>query len=101
MSEQRLAKLRTQLKTVSDDLVHLEAEMTSPDLAARHFIARLRIAADNATGCALLAEAGLTSPLATVTRSMLESLMTTYWHPSTMQLRKRLRSPLTTKSFDS
>jgi Family of unknown function (DUF5677) len=77
--QRRLAKLQKQLKTVADDLLLLEAQVTSSDLDTRHLIDRLRIAVDNAKGCALLAPEGLTAPLATVTRSMLESLMTTHW----------------------
>jgi hypothetical protein len=77
--QQRLAKLRKQLKTVADDLPLLETQVMSGDRAARHLIDRLRVALDNANGCALLAQEGLPAPLATVTRSMFESLVTTCW----------------------
>ena len=42
-------------------------------------MARLRIVIDNATGCAVLAENDLGPPLVTVTRSIFESLLVTYW----------------------
>lgn len=77
--EQRLANLRNQIQLVVNDLSYLAAEVASGDSAASHFIDRLRIATDNATGCALLADARLSAPVAAVTRSMLESLVTTHW----------------------
>jgi len=77
--EQRLANLRNQVQLVVNDLSYLTAEVASSDSAASHFIDRLRIATDNATGCALLADARLSAPVAAVTRSMLESLVTTHW----------------------
>ena len=78
MLQRRLLKLQKHLKTVVDDLPRLEAQVIPTDLAARHLINRLRIAVDNANGCALLAAEGLSAPLATVMRSLLESLVTTH-----------------------
>jgi hypothetical protein len=77
--QRRLLKLQKQVKAVADDLPRLEAQVIPTDLPARHLINRLRIAIDNANGCALLAAEGLSAPLATVTRSLLESLVTTHW----------------------
>jgi uncharacterized protein DUF5677 len=77
--QQRLTNLRKQLKIAVDDLPLLDAQVIADDLAARHLIDRLRIAVDNAKGCAVLAVEGLSAPLATVTRSLLESLVTTHW----------------------
>jgi hypothetical protein len=72
-------KLRQQITVVTNDLPALDAEGASADDFARHLVARLRVAADNAAGCAILAEAGLAAPLATVARSILESLFVIYW----------------------
>jgi hypothetical protein len=77
--EQRLANLRKQVQLVVNDLPRLTEEIASDDVAASHFIDRLRIATDNAAGCALLADARLSAPFAAVVRSMLESLVTTHW----------------------
>jgi hypothetical protein len=72
-------KLRQQITVVTDDLPALDAEAASGDDFARHLVALLRVAADNAAGCVMLAEASLSPPLATVTRSILEGLFVTYW----------------------
>ena len=77
--EQRVAKLRKQVHRVEIDLPLLRAEIASGDTAASHFIDRLRIAIDNATGVALLADARLSAPVLAVARSLLESLITTHW----------------------
>lgn len=61
------------------DLPLLTAEVASGDEATTHFIDRLRIANDYAKGCALLAEARLSPPVAALTRNMLESLITIHW----------------------
>jgi hypothetical protein len=79
VSEQRLANLRKQVQLVLNDLPRLTAEIASDDVAASHFIDRLRVATDNAAGCALLADARLSAPVAAVVRTMLESLVTTHW----------------------
>jgi Family of unknown function (DUF5677) len=75
----RQSALRRQLEVVRHDLVILSGEAADGDDLAAHFIDRLRIAADNATGCALLAEARLSAPVAALTRTMLESVVTTHW----------------------
>jgi hypothetical protein len=72
-------KLQQQITVVRNDLPALDAEVASGHDFARHLVARLRVAADNAAGCAILAEAGLAAPLATVTRSILDGLFVTYW----------------------
>lgn len=75
--ERALGRLREQHKTVVGDLSPLERE--AADQLARHLVDCLRIAADNAAGCLLLAEHRLGAPLVTVTRSIFESTITTYW----------------------
>jgi hypothetical protein len=77
--EQRIARLRDQVQLVAEDLPRLTAQVASGDTAASHFIDRLRIATDNATGVVLLADARLSAPVLAVERSLLESLITTHW----------------------
>ena len=72
-------KLRQQITVVTNDLVALNDEAATGDDFARHSVARLQLAADNAAGCAVLAEADLSAPLGIVTRSILEGLFVTYW----------------------
>ena len=74
-----LDHLRQQITIVMDDLPVLEAEAAACDDLARHLVVRLKIAAENATGCAILADADCYTSLATVLRSILEGLFVTYW----------------------
>jgi Family of unknown function (DUF5677) len=67
------------LELASEELPILETTADKSDDLAAYFIDRLRIAVDNGRGCVLLAVARLPAPIATVTRSMLESVFTTYW----------------------
>lgn len=70
--------LRDEIRIVTDDLPALRRDALSQDLA-KHFVARLKVATENATGCALLAEHGLGLPLITITRSIFEGMIATYW----------------------
>jgi hypothetical protein len=74
-----LNALRRQQKTVSDDLGVLAREAAPDDELAAYFIGRLQIGADNALGSVVLAETRLSAPAATLTRSMLENVITTHW----------------------
>jgi hypothetical protein len=72
-------KLRQQIEVVTSDLSGLNATAVASDDLTRYLVAQLQIAADNAVGCAMLAEADLAAPLAIVARSLLEGLFVTYW----------------------
>ena len=71
--------MQTICNVVVDDLPILEKDANGSDDLAAYFIDRLRIALDNGMGCILLAREGFSGPVATVTRSILESVLTTYW----------------------
>jgi hypothetical protein len=61
------------------DLPRLGAEASPTDFFANHLTNRLGVACENATGCCLLAERDLLAPLLTVTRSLFESFISTFW----------------------
>jgi hypothetical protein len=49
------------------------------DEVTRHLYNRLLVATDYASGCAVLGEAGLGSPLLTTARALFENFIATYW----------------------
>lgn len=72
-------ELRNQLDEVAADLPRLQAEAAHGDSLADHLIDRLRVAYENGEGCIVLADNNLPVPLLTVTRSLFESLISTFW----------------------
>lgn len=61
-----------------DDLPKLR-KFAVADNVGEHLLARVKVAAEHANGCALLGDAGLAAPLAVVCRALLEGVFGTYW----------------------
>lgn len=57
----------------------LRKEVGESDEVGGYILDRVAVAADHATGCAMLGEARLAAPCAVVTRSLLEGFFGTYW----------------------
>jgi hypothetical protein len=72
-------QVRNQVSRILADLPRLAAGASPTDPLANHLVDRLRVACENAAGCCLLAESDLPAPLLTVTRSLFESLISTFW----------------------
>jgi hypothetical protein len=92
-----LNALRRQQKIVSDDLMVLAREAAPDDEFAAYFIGRLQIGADNALGSVVLAETRLSAPAATLTRSMLENVITTHWASLSARMPGRPKISVKTK----
>jgi hypothetical protein len=70
---------REELTSATKDISRLRSEIASDDQVAEFFVRRLMIACENATGCVCLGKLGLVVPLATVGRSLFESVISTFW----------------------
>ena len=80
-----IERLSRQILTVEQDLPRLAQDLGPNDGFGGHLLIRLRIARDNAKGALILAQNGLGPPLITVTRSLFESLFSTYWATLNLQ----------------
>jgi len=78
-SVRAIARLNQQILTIEQDLPALSVHLRPSDIFGHHLLTRLRIAHDNAHGALILARNGLGPPLITVTRSLFDSLFSTYW----------------------
>lgn len=73
------ASVRERVRGLLDDLPNLRRQVGPADEVGRHLLDRVLVASDFATGCALLGQERLAGPTASVTRSLVESLIGTYW----------------------
>lgn len=78
--EQKLLDtFRSELKSLSAEIADLRAKLPTGNAINEYFLHRLIISHENATGCVHLAQAKLNFPLTVVSRTLFESLITTYW----------------------
>lgn len=71
--------LRNEFADIVKDIPFLSSEAKRGGEFTQHLFHRLNIALENAVACTFLARMGLGIPLTTVTRSIFESLISTYW----------------------
>lgn len=71
--------LQSEYLEIVQDIPRLGAEAKAHGEFAMHFFHRLNIALENAIACVFLARMGLMIPLVTITRSIFESMIATYW----------------------
>ena len=71
--------LQHELTNAARDISRLRSEIDPSDQRAIFFLSRLMIACENTVGCILLGKSNLAAPLATVGRSLFESVISTYW----------------------
>jgi hypothetical protein len=79
------AKIKHYVKNILQELPELSATADASDRVTQHFLNRLLVATDYASGCAVLAESNVGSAMFTITRALFESFISIYWAAQTKE----------------